>query len=272
MPDSQSGVLGANPGGSTMRTFRDDYASAYDTMYRNKDYGKECYIIDELFRAFSSIDVHTILDLGCGTGNHSLRLAEMGYRVTGVDISPDMLNIAREKAKEYGRPISFTEGDVRYLRLGRVFDSVIMMFTVLGYQLTNVDIMNALRTAHAHINKGGIFVGDVWYGPAVLSQKPSDRLLELPTPDGGSVLRFSSSKLDTYNHLCHVNYRLITIKDNKVLKDAQETHVVRYFFPQEMSMYLKSAGFELLRIKGFPNLTENPDENTWNVIFVAKAI
>jgi len=49
------------------------------------------------------------------------------------------------------------------------------MFAVMGYQIANEDIMSAFKTASKHLEKNGLFIFDAWFGPAVLSQKPSER-------------------------------------------------------------------------------------------------
>lgn len=66
------------------------YAGSYDTIYGAKDYGAECSLIETLLRSHARGPVASILDLGCGTGNHAIPLAQRGYAVTGVDRSQPM--------------------------------------------------------------------------------------------------------------------------------------------------------------------------------------
>ena len=67
---------------------------------------------------------------------------------------------------------------------GGKFDAALMMFAVLGYQVENDDVLAALRTARRHLEPGGLFIFDVWYGPAVLHQRPSERVKIIPGRDG----------------------------------------------------------------------------------------
>lgn len=69
----------------------------------------------------------SILDVGCGTGRHSLELARRGYQCTGIDQSPDMLRVAREKAAAEGLEISFVQGSAETTRLDRQFDHAICL-------------------------------------------------------------------------------------------------------------------------------------------------
>ena len=77
--------------------FNRAYADQYDVLYQEKDYESECAMIEEAFRRYSRIPVKSILDLGCGTGNHAIPMACKGYQVTGVDRSQQMLDRARSK-------------------------------------------------------------------------------------------------------------------------------------------------------------------------------
>jgi len=78
------------------QVFGQAYADQYDLLYHDKDYEAECDLLEEVFRRYGQEPIKSILDLGCGTGNHAILLARRGYRVTGVDLSADMLAHARE--------------------------------------------------------------------------------------------------------------------------------------------------------------------------------
>jgi SAM-dependent methyltransferase len=201
------------------KIFGQVYADQYDLLYTDKDYEAECDLIEEVFRKYGNGEVKTILDLGCGTGNHAIPLASRGYEVTGVDISPDMLHLATEKVHAFPQPQSYSQsqptfllGDVRSIDLQQQFDAVLMMFAVLGYQMTNEDVFAALHTVSRHLKPGGLFICDVWYVPAVLIQRPTERVKIIPTPKG-KIIRTASGQLDTYRHLCEVRYHIFCIED-----------------------------------------------------------
>ncbi len=102
-------------------------------------------------------------------------LAEKGYKVAGIDLSREMLEISRRKAKERELNIEFIQGDIRNMELNQKFDAVISMFAVISYQITNKDLMSTFKVASRHLKKNGLFIFDTWFGPAVLTQKPSER-------------------------------------------------------------------------------------------------
>lgn len=251
--------------------FGDTYSSAYDQLYREKDYAGECDLVERLLARYAQGPVKSILDLGCGTGNHLVPLAQRGYAMTGADLSADMLAAARAKAAAAKLDVGLHQGDVRSLRLGRTFDAALMMFAVLGYQTSNQDVVQTLETVRTHLRPGGIFIFDVWHGPAVLHERPSQRVKSIPTPDG-RIIRISDGTLDTAKHQCKVQFDVIRIQNDRVVAQTQETHPMRYFFPLELQLFLETNGFELIHIGQFPNHDDKPDDKNWNVIAVAKAI
>jgi SAM-dependent methyltransferase len=247
--------------------FSSGYAEAYDELYEDKDYLAECDLIERVIELYGDGAGRRILDLGCGTGGHAVPLAQRGYEVVGVDRSPDMLRRAAERSTA-GR---FELGDLTSLDLGETFDVVLMMFAVLGYQVGNTATQAALATARRHLRSGGLFFCDFWYGPAVLAERPSERVKVIETP-AGQVIRVASGELDSRRNLCTVSYRLWRIETGRVVSEVLERHAMRYFFALELELLLAAAGFELVRLGAFPRLEDEPTETTWNVALVARAL
>jgi SAM-dependent methyltransferase len=249
------------------------YADSYDLFYQDKDYTEETRQLESIFKTYN-MTVRSILDLGCGTGNHGFPLAQRGYEVVGVDRSTHMLALARSKLLETnlnGRLI-FQHAEIGTVNLGKNFDVVLMMFAVLGYQRDNAEVLAALRTARRHLNPGGLFIFDVWYGPAVLHQRPSERVKVIPGKDGEETLRVTSGELDVNRHLCRVHYRVWRMKKGELTQQAEENHLVRYFFPLEINLLLESSGFTILRAGAFAEFEKEPDETTWNIMVAARAV
>jgi SAM-dependent methyltransferase len=253
--------------------FGSDYSGAYDLLYSDKDYDAECNLIETLFRRYSSIPVSSVLDLGCGTGKHVFGMADRGYDVVGVDRSESMLAVAKQtlETSQAREKVRFHSGDIRTADLGQHFDAALIMFAVLGYQLENSDVMSALETARRHLKPGALLIFDVWYGPAVLRERPSDRIKVIPTSNG-KILRAASGELDVSRHCCSVRFHLWRVSEGRVVSEIQETHRMRYFFPLELRLFLDSSGFSLERLGAFPKVDDEPDETTWNVIAAARAV
>lgn len=249
--------------------FGDSYAEHYDLMYEGKDYSAECSALETVFSRYSSRPVRRLADLGCGTGNHSVIWAERGFEVVGVDRSEPMVRIAREKATESGNA-SFLTGDLKDVVIGADFDAAVMMFAVLGYQVEMDDLLGVLRNTRAHLAPGGLFAADVWFGPAVLSQRPESRFRALDTA-AGSLLKASTGRIDAMRQTCAVSMDLWLISDDRLVSHTQEAHEVRYFFPRELDLLMRVSGFELLDLLAFPDVGSDADETSWSALIVARA-
>lgn len=255
------------------KVFDSAYAGAYDLLYQDKDYAAECDMLERIFRDHANHSIRSISDLGCGTGNHALPLAERGYEVVGIDLSENMLAEARRKAQTLAASSTpvFQQGDVRNVDFGRTFDVVLLMFAVLGYQIENKDVLATLQTARKHLRPGGLLIMDFWYGPAVLAERPSDRLKVVST-DTGRILRAASGKLDTRRNLCTVNYHLWELDGDKLLRETEENHTMRYFFSPEIEFFLQQAELSLIRLETFMMPEKDPDEKSWNVLALSRAL
>jgi SAM-dependent methyltransferase len=246
--------------------FNSAYAQRYDQLYLSKDYAGECAMLERIFQQHGNIQ--TVLDLGCGTGNHAIPLAQKGYTLTGVDASAEMLREAESKAA--GMDIQWVRGDLAEVDLKGSFDAAICMFAVLGYFNTNDQVMAALKNIRRHLRKGGLLVFDCWYGPAVLTIRPSDRVKVIPS-HGGQVIRMVQSCLDSRRHLCEVRYHLWHLEGERLVAETEELHLVRYFFPLELELMLSQSGFSLSSLTAFPSIDTPVDEATWNALGIACA-
>jgi len=146
-----------------------------------------------------------------------------------------------------------------------------MMFAVLGYQIEDADLLSSLRTARRHLHPDGLLAFDLWYGPAVLSQRPESRVRVINI-QGGRLLRHSSGELDIPHHVCTVHFHLQQMAGERTLKETMESHPMRYFFSDELEQFLNACGFKPLRLGAFPDFARDPDESTWSVLAVGRAI
>lgn len=248
-----------------------NYARYYNLLYQDKDYATESNYIHELIQRHCQGAV-TVLNLGCGTGNHDFELAGFGYEVTGIDMSEEMLAAAdaRRTADNATFPLpSFHKGDIRTVRLDKSFDVVLSLFHVMSYQTTNVDIQAAIATVREHLVPGGIFIFDCWYGPAVLSDPPVVRVKRLED-EVVRVVRIAEPVMHPNDNVVDVNYQvMITDKSTGTVEQLMETHRMRYLFTPELELLLRGAGFSIVTVSEW--MTGSiPDCTTWGVCFVVK--
>jgi len=249
-----------------------DYSHYYDLLYRDKNYVAEADYVSSLLERYAPI-ARSLCEFGCGTGRMASMLAGKGYSLRGVDLSYDMLAEAeRQKAKlpgEHSARISFSHGDIRSIRLSSTFDAVISLFHVMSYQQKNADLRAAFASAALHLNQGGLFLFDVWYGPAVMSQTPAVRVKRCED-DTVRLIRIAEPVIRYQENLVDVNYQMLIIdKQTGQLEEILETHTMRYLFLPEIYDLLDEAGFRLCDSQEW--LTGNePGLDSWGVCFVAQ--
>ncbi len=242
------------------------YSQYYDLLYKDKDYKGETDYIESLINKYSQNQVKTILDLGCGTGRHDSLLTERGYTVTGIDLSEQMIEIARKNESE---KLHFQVGDVRNIQLENRFDAVISLFHVASYQTTNSDLLNYFATARKHLNENGVFIFDFWYGSAVLTDRPTVRIKKKETNEI-SVIRLTQPEMFPNENKINVNFEtLIEDKQTKQIERITETHTMRYLFLPELELLLNQTGFKIE--SSFQWLTAQPlGFESWYGVVVAK--
>ncbi|MBT4444965.1 MAG: class I SAM-dependent methyltransferase, partial [Waddliaceae bacterium] len=123
-----------------MSQFGDLYAGYYDLLYNDKDYKAEAKFVDSLIKKYNAT-ANTMLDVGCGTGKHAEIFADMGYAVHGIDLSEDMLAIARKQSKSDN--VTFSKADVTAMKLDEKYDTIVSLFHVMSYQTTNEALIKA---------------------------------------------------------------------------------------------------------------------------------
>jgi SAM-dependent methyltransferase len=148
-------------GGSDGDFDRDsDAAWAYDALYtRLKDYESEAQQIVDLVRELKP-DANSLLDVGCGTGNH-LHHLKRHFRVEGVERSPAMAAAARRRLGD----AVVHEADMRSMDLGETFDAIVSLYSVVGYLCTVDDLDLAVATMARHLVPGGVLVVEPWFTP-----------------------------------------------------------------------------------------------------------
>lgn len=135
----------------------DDYLYFYETTLPEERSRREAEFIE---RALGLQAGHRVLDVACGHGRLTNRLAARGFRMTGVDRSPAFLELARKAAVQAGLAVDYRQGDMRDLAFDDVFDRVMLTFTAFGY-FHDEDNLLVLRRVRRALAPGGRFLFDV---------------------------------------------------------------------------------------------------------------
>ena len=209
-------------------------AQLYDAIYRAfKDYAAEADAIATLVRA-SHPGSSTILDVGCGTGEHALHLRQRyGFAVDGLDRDAGLLAVAREKLPD----ARFFEGDMASFDVGHRYDVVMCLFSSIGYLQTLERVTAALRCFRRHLAEGGVIIVEPWFAPGVLRDGPgSTRRAEA---GGVHVERTSHTTIEGRLSRLFFDYR---IEDANGVRVAREVHELGVFTHDEMMASFREAG------------------------------
>jgi len=139
----------------------------------------------------------------------------------------------------------------------------------MSYQTDNADLRAAFATAREHLEPGGVFIFDCWYGPAVLTERPAVRVKRLED-DETAVTRIAEPTMHANDNLVQVDYQVI-VRDklSGSVEELHESHRMRYLFRPEIELLLGEAGMSLLSAAEWMT-GRAPGFDTWGVCFVAK--
>ncbi len=253
----------------------DLYAAYYDLLYQDKDYATEVDYIERLIKKHNGKEQSTILELGSGTGGHAFHLAEHNWQVTGIDLSPKMVDSANKHKDSVSEVIkkrlNFETGDARTYRSNIKFDVIVSLFHVMSYQVSNEDLISAFTATRSNLIKDGLFIFDFWYGPGVLTDRPKN-VNKVVENDKIIVDRKTQSLMMINENCVDVGFDIeIKAKKSGDKHKVTEHHMMRYWFLPELQHHLSNAGIKLLGAYQWMTLDPMTDD-TWYGCMVGQAV
>ena len=222
-------------------TLFENYGEKYDSESFTQGTTGECDFLEKEFNFDKSLN---IIDVGCGTGRHTIELTRRGYSVTGIDLSESQLARAREKAARENLIIDFQKQDARDLPFHNEFDVAIMLCEG-GFPLMETDEMNfdILKNVTQSLKKKGLFIFTTLNGLFPLYH---------------SVQEFCASEAEPGNMTYQSNsFDLMTFRDHNITELEDDSGNLRslecnerYYVPSEITWLLKSLGFHSIDIYG----------------------
>lgn len=243
----------------------DRYGEIYDDLYSQKDYAGESRYVDQLLKADGRTP-KTLLELGSGTGGHARELAQLHYEVTGVERSETMI----ARAQSYAGGPRYIHSDIRDLSLPQKYDATISLFHVMSYITSTNDLYAIFKNVRTLLITGGVFVFDFWYGPAVISQPLTTRVLRMDTPNR-TLRRINEPKLRLHENVVDVHFEVWSMeKKDRTTTILQEVHPMRFFFLPELEFLLKQAGFKSVECFQWLSMSDAPTMTDRNAVIRAK--
>ena len=248
------------------------YAKYYDLLYQDKDYKEETEYISSLINKHHP-ETKKVLEFGSGSGIHGRLLGNLGYQVTGIERSQQMIELGNEKADLNKATSNFScvLGDCTETFIGNDFDAVISLFHVISYQTSNESVTAMLKNACKQLKPGGIFIFDYWYAPAVWNYRPTLRVKKVENSEL-KITRIAEPECWEDKNRVNVNY-LTFIEDlssGKISK-IEETHEMRAFDLDEITQFSSSTGFEVLQSEAWIT-KDSPSPKTWGVCSIVRKI
>lgn len=223
----------------------DDFAGVYDTLMDDYDYDAWCAHYIALMSS-SGKKPARIAECACGTGSLSVRFADAGIAVTGVDLSNAMLRRAEEKARKWGVQAAFVRQDMRKLALTRRVDAVLATCDGVNYLTSAEDVLAFFRAAYAALKPGGMLcfdcssrhkledvMGDAFFG--------EER-------DGIAILW--QNRLNRESHVLEMDVTFFVREEDGRYRRFREQHRQRAHSQEEIFSWLERAGFEDARAYG----------------------
>jgi SAM-dependent methyltransferase len=215
--------------------------------------------VDALVRYLALEKPKKILDLACGFGRHTNRLALLGHNMTGVDITPGFLDIARRDAMHKGVIVTYQQNDMRKITFDNEFDYVMLLFTAFGY-FSDEENLQVLINACNALRPGGSLIFDAPHRDTFLKRIKPYYVVEKEGNLMIDRMSFDSLQGRSYN-------RRIVLRDG-IRKDKPFS--IRLYNPNEIQAMITRAGMDLERIYGGWEIQEVSPESTQIVVIARK--
>ena len=253
------------------------FARMYDAFMKDVPYDNWASYINKILKGQKCI-----LDLACGTGNMTLRLAQMGYDMIGVDVSEDMLAEAQQKAfeaqnKKVASPlcrvwgstpinkkqILFLAQDMRHLDLYGTVDGVVCVCDALNYILSSLELLQVFKRVRLFLNTHGVFIFDI------NTEYKYNELLANYSFEAKNQANESYIWQNNFNPKTKINEYKVLFKPQGWEKPFMEIHHQKAYSISEITKLLKETGFSDIQVKD--NYTNNDaHEKTERATFIVK--
>lgn len=241
----------------------ESFASVYDIFMDNIPYDEWCAYLHALLLKYGAAD-GLVLELGCGTGEMTERLAGLGYDMIGVDSSMEMLEVAQEKRQASGHDILYLLQDMREFELYGTVRAVVSVCDTMNYVTDAEDLVRVFSLVSNYLDPGGVFIFDL---NTVRTYRELGDAVIAENRDECSFIW--ENWYDAKTHINEYDLTLFIRQENGLYGKYEETHYQRAYEPAEICGALERAGLKLEAV--FDAFTEDaPRPDSGRLYFVAR--
>ncbi|MBN2558576.1 MAG: class I SAM-dependent methyltransferase [Clostridia bacterium] len=238
-----------------------DAAAYYDILTSDIDYGGYAMYFNDIFKTHMDRIPESIMDLGCGTGSLTLRLAGMGYDMTGVDASPGMLGEAYAKG---GPGILWINQDFTEIDLFGTYDAAVSLLDCVNHLRDEREVEKYFRLVHNYLNPGGLFVFDI-NSEYKFREVFSSNVFYSVNDDFAYIWQ---NEYNLEKRTCVMEITIF-IRENGLYRRIDTCNTERAFATGEMKNLLEKAGFCIISV--YNDLTfDEPGDKAERIFFVCR--
>ena len=240
----------------------------YDKIYSIKNYKEEATAILQFYEGLKKNFPRTILDVGCGTGNHALYFAVQGCKVVGCDLDCEEIKIAKEKIKKGNIDgVNFFCKDVELIEQ-KGFDLAVSLFNVVSYISEFNYLDKFFNSINQKLNEKGIFVFDCWNGIAALLDPPLVKESEVEIENEKLMIK-TIPDMDYLKQIVVVK-NTIQIDSESETKLFEFSYKQRLWSPEILKGLLLKNEFKVLNIYKAIDFSTVADYKTWKIMFACQ--
>ena len=238
-------------------------ARVYDYLLSGVNYEEWANYLEELFTNFNAEPRRRILDLACGTGNSTLPWAQRGYDVCGVDISAEMLAVARDKADARSLRARFVQQDLRHLRLPEQVDVAVLYQDGLNYLLSTAELRQGFRSICECVRPGGFFIFNV----NMVDMLPTGQSAQVSFLDEPEMTLLWESAYTSEERIWRIHLIAFLQENGTLYSKIEEEHRERSHSREELETIFTETGWRLRAcLKAFT--LEEPTTQERNIFYV----
>ncbi|ENH97587.1 methyltransferase [Gracilibacillus halophilus YIM-C55.5] len=219
-------------------------AYVYDVLMEDAPYDEWQTFINDSITKYNP-HAETVLDLGCGTGEMSIRLSQEGFRVTGVDNSEDMLSYAQDQANDQRANVEYLQQDIRHLEGFMDYDVITSLCDVINYITEVTDLQAVFTNVAKALSKDGVFIFDVHSPRYIDEEMVGGTFAEIY--DDLSYLWLCEAG-EEKGEVIHDLTFFIEDEDTGLYQRFDETHIQRTFPVWKYRWLLEQAGLQIKSI------------------------